>query len=362
MVDTLNSVAICIGRFQPFHLGHHALLSAALCESDHVIVGIGSAFRARTPRNPFTWQERSQMILGAFPAEQTRRMRFVPLRDYFNVDRWAETTRKKLCETLLTFNGKSPAQVNLYGQVPNLKEGGCLPWSDWHRKNVPRHGEFDASNLRDLLFESGFGPSEDPRSSKGHSNSMAAMASKIPASVLSWLESRFQSNTWQYLSQEWMALRRIRSSWSQVPFPPTFITVDAVIRCNGHVLLIRRAKAPGEGLLALPGGFIEQHETVREAAIRELYEETRISLTTQELNRFLVSTKVFDHPQRSQFGRVVTHGHFFDIVSSSLPSIQADDDAKIAQWVPVDQICGLEDQFHDDHFFIIDHFLQVLHE
>lgn len=51
-----------IGRFQPVHRGHEALIDAALWNSDHALVVIGSAQENGTARNPFTAQEREQWL------------------------------------------------------------------------------------------------------------------------------------------------------------------------------------------------------------------------------------------------------------------------------------------------------------
>ena len=54
------SIAVCLGRFQPLHLGHQALIGEALELADHVLIVIGSSYAACTTRNPFTWQQRQQ--------------------------------------------------------------------------------------------------------------------------------------------------------------------------------------------------------------------------------------------------------------------------------------------------------------
>mgnify|MGYP001236183296 CR=1 FL=1 len=63
MYDT----AILIGRFEPVHTGHVALLREALSRAQRAIVVVGSAHQPRSPRNPFTWQEREAMLRGALP-------------------------------------------------------------------------------------------------------------------------------------------------------------------------------------------------------------------------------------------------------------------------------------------------------
>lgn len=47
-----------------------------------------------------------------------------------------------------------------------------------------------------------------------------------------------------------------------------------VVRDDSHVLLVRRARPPGEGMLDVPGGFVEPGETGEQTVIRELLEET----------------------------------------------------------------------------------------
>ena len=57
-----HDVAVYVGRFQPFHNGHLALLRHALSVAPQGILVIGSAHQARTPKNPFSWQERAEMV------------------------------------------------------------------------------------------------------------------------------------------------------------------------------------------------------------------------------------------------------------------------------------------------------------
>ncbi|MBN1523657.1 MAG: NUDIX hydrolase [Spirochaetales bacterium] len=52
------------------------------------------------------------------------------------------------------------------------------------------------------------------------------------------------------------------------------MTVDAVVREKGKILLIQRNNEPCRGFWALPGGYMDYNETAEQAAIRELEEET----------------------------------------------------------------------------------------
>lgn len=51
-----------IGRFQPYHDGHHRVIGQIAKEVDELVVGVGSADQSHTPRNPFTAGERMMMI------------------------------------------------------------------------------------------------------------------------------------------------------------------------------------------------------------------------------------------------------------------------------------------------------------
>jgi ADP-ribose pyrophosphatase YjhB (NUDIX family) len=144
----------------------------------------------------------------------------------------------------------------------------------------------------------------------------------------------FPSVPSEKLTDAWLNIKAQREKWAGAPYAPIFVTVDAVVRGDDRVLLIRRAREPGAGLWALPGGFVEQDERLLQAAMRELREETSIGLLQVSLEDAFRSSKVFDHPQRSLRGRTITHAHFFDL-GRHTPDVQAADDAAEAQWVPI---------------------------
>ena len=54
-----------LGRFQPYHLGHHQVLKKIAKEVDEIIVGIGSAQKSHEKENPFTAGERVLMVSSA---------------------------------------------------------------------------------------------------------------------------------------------------------------------------------------------------------------------------------------------------------------------------------------------------------
>ena len=76
---------LVIGRFQPFHNGHRALLQKALEDCQQVTVAIGSSTARPSLRNPFTAAERRQMVAACFPVDlATGRLRVVEVPDVNN--------------------------------------------------------------------------------------------------------------------------------------------------------------------------------------------------------------------------------------------------------------------------------------
>ncbi len=62
-----------------------------------------------------------------------------------------------------------------------------------------------------------------------------------------------------------------------------FLAVSAAIFRDGRVLIVRRARPPAHGLYTLPGGGVELGETLEEAVIREVREETALAIVPVEL-------------------------------------------------------------------------------
>ena len=340
-------VSVCIGRFQTFHHGQLALLRRALASAPLCIVALGSAHQARTPKNPFTWQERAEMIRLALPEADRSRVQFLPVRDYYDQERWVGAVRQGVIELA---GGTAGTSFVLVGHFKDATSQYLEGFPGWTLDALPPQGNIDASALRDAYFGNA-GSALDA--------TLAALVGQAPASTLAFLRAWAALPYFQQLAQEWDNLRQEKARWAGSPYPPVFVTVDAVVQCGGCVLLIRRGYAPGKGLLAVPGGFIEQRETVYQSALRELMEETGLQLLEGDMHHALKAVHVFDHPDRSQRGRVITHAHLFDLGSRRPPEVQAADDAASAEWVPIEKLAGLEDQFHDDHFHMLDFFFSL---
>ena len=118
-------------------------------------------------------------------------------------------------------------------------------------------------------------------------------------------------------------------------YPRPMVTVDAVVfRKNGsntEVLLIRRGRYPYEGMWALPGGFVDMEETLEEAIVRELEEETGLK------NIKLRQLHAFSEIHRDPRGRNISI-NFWGIADGTNTKVTGGDDATDARWFPVDQM------------------------
>lgn len=339
-------LAVCVGRFQPFHLGHRAVLRNLLGQARRCLVLLGSAYQARTPRQPWTWQERAEMLRLALPEDERERVQVLPLRDLHGDGRWAASVRQAVHAA-----APEARAIVLAGHFKDASSAWLREFAQWKLWAMDAFDHAGAAPLRDALLGAPPGQALEM---------LDEVAPALHPNTVEFLRDWLQQGHLPALAEEWRALARGRAEWAGAPYPPVFVTVDAVIRCQSSVLLIRRGQAPGKGRLAVPGGFLEQRDTVYQSAVRELEEETGLAMLEPALRQCLKAVAVFDHPDRSQRGRVITHAHYFDLGERALPAVQAGDDARDAEWVRIGDLAALEDQFHDDHFQMLDHFLHLL--
>ena len=81
---------LLIGRFQPFHLGHLEALRFALSKVDKLWVGLGSSNRPVEKNNPFTAQQRKEMILSSIDDLMKEKISIYFIPDVDNHIRWIE--------------------------------------------------------------------------------------------------------------------------------------------------------------------------------------------------------------------------------------------------------------------------------
>jgi len=106
----------------------------------------------------------------------------------------------------------------------------------------------------------------------------------------------------------------------------------AVLR-GGDVLLVRRGRPPRRNEWSIPGGKQEFGETVREAACREIREETGVEIALLGL------VDVVDGIRRDETGAAVSHYTLVDFAAEWVSGEPvAGDDAAEARWAPLERL------------------------
>jgi ADP-ribose pyrophosphatase YjhB (NUDIX family) len=83
--------------------------------------------------------------------------------------------------------------------------------------------------------------------------------------------------------------RRFCTRCGEIVYDNPRVLVTTIVATGDRVLLCRRAEPPAAGSWTLPGGFMESHETLAEAAARETREETGVSLDPRDLRMYGVA-------------------------------------------------------------------------
>lgn len=304
------TTGIFIGRFQPVHQGHVHSIGVAASQVDTLYILVGSANQCRSIKNPWTYQERVQMLRKKLRSANISNYEVLPLNDYrYSDSQWMSDVRA----TVEHYDMGTPI---LFG---HMKEGNdYLTWfPDWKFKSIESDYKINATQVRQRMFDL-----NDP---------------DMPETV----------------RDDYAFYQKEKQTFANYPFPETlnFNCSDAILECQGHVLLIQRKFAPGRGAWALPGGFRNQRETFLDCAIRELIEETNVRVPEKVLRGSIVKTELFDDPSRS-FGiprnTMAVYMRINPNPDFSLPRANGADDAALCKWVPLTDALNTI-QMYDDH-------------
>jgi len=106
-----------IGRFQPYHLGHHEVFIDILKEIDELIIGIGSAQESHSLENPFTAGERILMISRAIgEIKPEKKVYIIPLEDIYRNSLWVSHVKSMVPPFDVVFSN-NPLVKRLFGEA-----------------------------------------------------------------------------------------------------------------------------------------------------------------------------------------------------------------------------------------------------
>lgn len=372
MSNDHRGLTVYIGRFSPFHKGHAATIKRALMLSKKVLIIIGSAHKPRDIKNPWTFEERAQMI-----------------RNWHDSAEWLEGEKGLQSKLIIVGQRDHPysnqrwlAEIQHHVSDANSPEGGdvYLTGSDrddstFYLKEFPTYKQdlvsenreispyLSATSIRDLYFGTRIGKRELLEREVDELNNVF-----LPNTTSEFLKKFRTTDEYKTLVMEHEFQVEHDRKWSVAPYTPTFNTVDAVVVQTGHVLLIKRRNAPGKGLWALPGGYLNPREWMLDAAVRELIEETKIDVPKPVIYGSLKDDHIFEAPDRSIRGRLITRAFLFKLPEYVmngkvvLPKVKGDDDAEKAKWFPLSEVLEMSDCLFEDHHAIIETMIARLKE
>jgi len=342
-------LAVVIGRFQLQHVGHSLLLNKAASVANNVLVIVGSAFQPRTIKNPFKYEERASLIRSHFesdnPVVKGINVTVSPLVDNrYSDDSWVKSVQEEIEKTLKGILKEHWChwcpKVCIVGHMKDDSTKYLEWFPQYHSVSIDEFKlQMDATDIRSLYFSK---PSQ-----------LILLGDIIPKPVQLFLNKFYETEHYPKLVEEYNFYVNYKQEWGVGPF----ITVDAIVKKAGHICLVKRGDNPGKDLWALPGGFLENNERLFDGCIRELYEETSIDLPPGLLRGSLVKSEVFDDPNRSLRGRIITHAYLFDLDNKDkkpgLPKIKAMSDAKETRFFTINEILGMGEVMFEDHLDII---------
>ena len=350
--DTL----VFIGRMQPFHNGHKAVIDKALENAHEVVVVLGSCFQARSTKNPFTFVERKAMIDAVYGDQfdyagsqgriKTPRVKVVPVMDYpYDDNAWVSAVQNAVNGAIASSGWSDyPKKVGLIGHSKDSSSYYLKIFPQWRNHvEVENVDDINATDIRNVMFQGGI------------------QSEKLPQQVLNWSCQIPETNWWKTLSFEYKQIIDYceKSQMKGFDFPSVFVTTDAVLTQSGYILLIKRGGFPFKDCWALPGGYLDKGQFIVDNMIKELREETCVKIPAKVLKGSIKDVQIFDHPDRDPRGRVITHGFHIDLgyPDEKLPKVKGADDAKEARWFPLGEL--RPEMLAFDHWHIIKRFIST---
>ena len=325
----MKNLTIYIGRFQPLHCGHIHLLNMAKKQGD-VLVLVGSATESRSIKNPFPISLIYKMLKPYATFMES-------ISDYPTDDSpWLAEIQEKVSKYDYKYDN-----VFIIGHEKDESSYYLNNFPQWNLKKVSNYQNINATAIREELFRGNI------------------PENLLPENVIEILKEFMKTDEWRQRVEEYSDYIKAKEAWSKAPYPPVFVTTDCVVICNGHILLVVRAGNPGRGLWALPGGFLDEKLLIKNSAIKELKEETRIKVPKNVLFGSIKKSEVFDQPTRSTRGRTITHAFLIQLNEPELPKVKGGDDAKKAFWIPLSKVKENRMMMFEDHFHIVQKLVNI---
>lgn len=321
----------------------HALVKARQ-ENDHVYLFVCSSDRATTFKMPFEKHHRADNLdhlLASNDDLDKVNFSIVFLHDNpINKRQWISDIHHKFDSRVRdVYLDKNKMDVNVY-----VSEETKHPYEDiFAAKNFTVHrvnmGEPNDELLRDFY-------------------GMEDISSHIAPNMWKLYDDFRKTEEFDKFKTEYKVIKYQAEQWTFAPFPPTFVTTDAVVYYKGYVLVVKRKGPVGNSLYCLPGGYLSQDDTIEEGVVKNLKKDTNIQVHESILKSTIRKVKTYDDPRRSDRGRIITNAGLIDLDTvttfNDFPKVRKTKSQKEhAGWFSLHEIEKMRSSFFEDHFYII---------
>ena len=323
---------IYIGRFQPIHNGHMAIVEKTIKmmkENDSFTIIIGSADQERTIRNPLTVEERRKTLEIA---TEGMPVKIDTINDSpYDYDEWIRQLAAKLFKDYSAFGNTTI--VGMEGVEEYVKRLNDIVGKDACKSIVfteqDTNTNIHSTKIRentDIWFNDLF----------------------MPIKVVDYLKS---------ITPDFVDIikniNKVADDYAKscnVKYNTCFMTVDNVVYTADKILLIRRKD---NGKYAIPGGFAEPCQAMKQNALRELEEETSLTINDVILEKEpILIDAPFRDPRSSKKVNLISMVYSWNCKNPD--NVKAADDAADAMWVDFKEIKNMKaSEFHADHKKII---------
>lgn len=326
---------IIVMRGQVLTTGHCKLIMSAIKEGEETLIVLGSHNSPRTVQNPFTCEEREKMIrswLRTMVIEDT--VKFLYLEDYQHDDDWVNELGKLLFRNkpdnyvrvedraLFTSSKDNDGELRNSWAKGLAKVVNVVPSISLSSKTI------NASDARNyLLSQNPDYESKYKALNKLYKDGIIQLS--VSALILEWFD---ENNYGKDLYDEYHECINYEGKYGK---GSAHLTSDSLIVVKKEhktefgtivypeYMLIKRGGKVGKNLLAMAGGFVDNNECFEDAAIRELKEETGLTLSRHNITQRVIA----DSPNRDPRGRIISIVHIFEVHAWDLKNLKAGDDA-----------------------------------
>lgn len=352
----MHDICVSAGRFRPFHAGHMRVVKAALERAQYAFMVVGSCNEPINFRNPHTFEQVCMMIRGSLTEFENDRTFIFPVEDRDNDLVWVRDVQKVVTDQVKRLSlGREP-DVALIGYEKDGSSYYLQMFPQWGEERVEQEVLLDATDLREALYTA-----DDPIAYVEQVKRETG-TTIYPFGTYVFLRQWVATDDFHRMRGEYLFNQSEAAKFQPNPYtggPPIHYTADACAIQAGAVLLVRRGEMPGKGLWALPGGHVHSEwETARQAALRELVEETAFDhLEPGQQNMlgiFIRGEKLLDNPWRSTRKRTVSVAYGLLIPGTDRPFVEGRDDAHEARWWNIDEVT--RSMMFEDHYNVIEDF------